>query len=75
MKKRLLYTFLFICLLGLAIVAIPKCPDDGLSPENNIEALNEGEIINVITCLPEQGSICISDIEDVIMINHYFSPH
>ena len=45
------------------------------SLEQNVEALVEGEDIVTITCLPEDDSICVSLIEDVIRIDYYFSPH
>lgn len=41
----------------------------------NVEALADDESINVITCIPEVGSICITDEVFFIMVNHYYSPH
>lgn len=43
--------------------------------EQNVEALADGEGKIYITCLPEDESICVSLIEDIVVIDAYFSPH
>lgn len=75
MKKRIIVaTFGLIVLLGIILFA--TCHTSSIpSLEQNVEALVEGEDIVTITCLPEDDSICVSLIEDVIRIDYYFSPH
>ena len=71
---------IFVALIGVIIFSgvvlfeiCCICPLSSL--EQNVEALVEGEDIVTITCLPEDDSICVSLIEDVIRIDYYFSPH
>ena len=75
MNKRIMVAlFGLIVLLGGILFTI--CHTGSLpSLEQNVEALVEGEDIVTITCLPEEDSVCVSLIEDVIRIDHYFSPH
>ena len=75
MSKFLYCIYLTLFLLGI-LLAIFKF-DDGksLTLSQNIEALAATEDILVITCLPEENSICVTYEVAHIMVDHYFSPH
>lgn len=75
MKKKIL-NLLFVFIIGslITVIAIMRTRQD-VYDMSVVEALAEPEEIVTITCLPQKDAICISEIEDIIRIDHYFSPH
>lgn len=43
--------------------------------QENVEALTSNETIVLITCVPEDDSICITYDATYPVVDYYFSPH
>ena len=74
MKKKSIYISVLALIFATVLFSVRERSEFQIF-QQNIDALASNEEINVITCIPEEGAICITYEVSYVMVNHYFSPH
>ena len=64
-----------VLVITLSIIAFIEHNPSHKVLQHNVEALTQEEWIVVITCLPEEDSICVAIDQGFIVPNAYYSPH
>lgn len=76
MKKLLIISVGVILLFAISLSCFLQMhKSDYNLIQNNVEALADNETIVIITCVPEERSLCISYQVTSPIIDSYYSPH